>query len=159
LERLSLDDWAESLGQRWATRLRQRGAPSSVQLGVPVTEIRLAHPRDELYAMADAAYDVLRARAAGPLEGWHVRYARLAAYAPHALEQLYADFVDGLVQPLTPDTAAPAPEFSLAPADWPARFIAADRRARLTLAPAGLAHDIHDWLAVLRADGWMTWSV
>lgn len=156
LERLSLDDWAESLGQRWHTRLRQRGAPAAVRLGLPVAEIRLTHPRDELDALTDAAYDGLRAHAGGPLAGWPARYTRLAAYAPHALEMLYADFADCLGR-LLADDDPPALEPADRPADWPARFIATDRRARAILAPAGLADDIHDWLAVLRADGWLTW--
>jgi hypothetical protein len=175
LERLRLDDWAESLGQRWHTRLRQRGAPAAVRLSTPVTEIRLTHPRDELDALVDAAYDGLRARAGGPLEGWHARYARLAAYAPHALDTLYTDFADCLGRSLADDVPpALEPPAPLSPraaglhwppaeagrdgvADWPTRFIASDRRARAALAPAGLADDVHDWLAVLRADGWLTW--
>ncbi len=159
LERLCLDDWAESLGRRWATRLQQRGAPASVRLSAPITELQLVHPRDELYALADAAYDGLRARAAGPLEGWHARYTRLAAYPPHALETLYSDFGADLAQAHWDADCAAEPAALALRVDWPAQFIAADRRARETWAPAGLAHDIHDWLAVLRAGGWLTLPV
>ncbi|MBL8056327.1 MAG: hypothetical protein JNK29_06485 [Anaerolineales bacterium] len=154
LERLALDDWAESLGQRWHTRLRQRGAPATVRLAGPITEIRLTHPRDELDALTDAAYDELQAQAAGPRTGWHSRYSQLNAYAPHTLDTLYTDFAAGL-EPAPP--AFPPPPRTAG--NWPARFIAADRQARLALAPAGLADDVHDWLAVLRADGWLAWPV
>lgn len=153
LAHLALDDWAESLEQRWATRVRQRAAPAGLQLSTPVTEIRLTHPRDEVFALTDAAYDLLRPSLEALLSGWHPRYSRMAPYAPHALETLYADFAGSLARPSAAEACRPALAAPRLAADWPARFISADRRGRA----AELAHDIHDWLAVLRADGWLHW--
>jgi hypothetical protein len=159
LERLSLDDWAASLCKRWKNRLEQRGAPAVFRPNAPVTEIRLAHPRDELFALADAAYDLLQECAPGPKEGWRARYAGLAAYEPYALEALYVEF-EGQLADLSPaHEAAGLGPVDPVSANWPERFVAEDRASRPPAPEPGPGDDALDWLAVLRADGWMEFQL
>jgi hypothetical protein len=98
LERLSLDDWADSLCKRWRDRLLQRRAPAVFRLNVPVAEMCLDHPRDELVVMVDAACDLLQTCAPSPKESWRSFYMHMAAYAPYELEALYSDFLRQLEQ-------------------------------------------------------------
>lgn len=166
LERMGLSAWSASLYDRWSRHLNREGAPRVMRLPAPVTEIALSSPCDEVYVLADLAFNALHTLApevepqptAGPVNWWHAAYSGRAAYAPQALEQLYGDFAQQVAQ--LPMRAQEGWHGEMPARDWPEHFIAQDRRTRQRRhTPAELARlnpAELDWLAVLHAGGGMS---